>query len=330
MSLSQIYLLLFILACPFTSLLAESKWQTSHILQTDPFFSHHVIVVEKLTHRLFLYEDNHSSPSLVKVFDIATGKSRGDKSVQGDKKTPEGIYILSNFLSAESLEKKYGDYSKIYGIGAFPLNYPNTIDKLFGKTGGGIWLHSTDDDNRVDKKLDSRGCVVLKKADLLELSKYIDLSYNTPIIIVENAHYADETSNLENRANILNFIISWQQAWSSQQLYPYISHYDSQKYVDKDHGNFTNFLRYKKNVFNPKDSPTIHFSNHSIFMSKDYAVVQMLQNYESTKLKDIGKKTLFLKKDHHYNWKIVAEYWEKIKLPLDKFHPEQRYFTRGK
>ena len=55
-------------------------------------------------------------------------------------------------------------------------------------------------------------------------------------------------------------------------------------------------------------------------MNENYAIVQMLQSYESSKLQDIGKKTLYLQKDDRYNWKIVAEHWEKVKPVL---HPDE-------
>lgn len=313
-----------------TTLFAKIESKSAHILQTDDYFSHHVIVVEKSTHRLFLYENLNGSPGLIKVIDIATGKSKGDKKIQGDRKTPEGIYFIYDFLSDNFLTKKYGKYGEIYGIGAFPLNYPNVYDKLESKTGGGIWLHSTDDDNRVDKKLDSKGCVVLKKNDLLEISRYLDTQNKTPVIIVEKAYTQDKKSHLEEKSSILSFIISWQQAWKSQNLFPYISHYDSTKYRDRTHGSFKKFLRYKKQVFSKNDRPSIAFSHHSIFVNEDYAIVQMLQSYESSKLKDIGKKTIYLQKDDRYHWKIVAEHWEKVKLPLKKFNPQQKYFTNAK
>lgn len=322
-------LIIFILFFSLHSLSFAQATKNAHILQTDPYFSHHVILVEKSTHRLFLYENDNGSPRLIRQFDVATGKSKGDKKVQGDRKTPEGIYFINNFLSDNFLLKKYGNYAKIYGIGAFPLNYPNVYDKLEKKTGGGIWLHSTDDDNRVSKKLDSRGCVVLKKDDLLRVSRFLDIHNKTPVIIVEKAYLQDKRSQLEEKSSILNFIISWQQAWKSQSLYPYISHYDSKKYRDRVHGSFAKFLRYKKQVFSKQDRPLISFSHHSIFVNDDYAIVQMLQDYQSLKLKDTGKKTLYLQKDDRYNWKIVAEHWEKVHLPLKKFNPNQQYFTNA-
>ncbi len=49
------------------------------------------------------------------------------------------------------------------------MNYPNPIDQRLKKTGGGIWLHSTNDETRIEKGLDSRGCVVAANNDLKEI-----------------------------------------------------------------------------------------------------------------------------------------------------------------
>lgn len=306
---------------------ASKDFQTAHILQTDPFFSHHIILVEKSTYRLFLYENDRGTPKLVKTFNIATGKSKGDKTEQGDRKTPEGIYFISSFLPSELLLKRYGNYGKIYGPGAFPLNYPNTMDKLNEKTGGGIWIHSTDDDKRVSKKLESRGCVVLKKQDIKDLSRYIDLNKKTPVLIVEDANFRDPLSIANMKQSIFNFVISWKKAWESQNIYRYISHYNAKLFKDPTYGNFPKFLRYKRQVFSRAIHPKISFSHYSIFVNDDYSIVQMLQHYNSKALTDTGKKTLYLQKDNRYQWKIIAEFWEKIpREELSLFTPQQRFF----
>ena len=68
------------------------------------------------------------------------------------------------------------------------MNYPNIIDKRSGKTGGGIWLHSTNDETRIEKGLDSRGCIVTTNKELIEISNFIELN-KTPIIVVENINF---------------------------------------------------------------------------------------------------------------------------------------------
>lgn len=291
----------------------------------DNKFSHHVILVEKSTHRLHLYENFNSVPKLVKTFNAATGKFKGDKKISGDHKTPEGIYTIYDFLPKEELLRRHGKYAEIYGAGAFPMDYPNFIDLKNGKGGGGIWLHSTDDDNRIYKGLDSRGCVVVQNKDLKEIAQFIELNH-TPIIVVQDIFHLEKGSWEKNQKEIGETIEKWSRAWQNKDFDSYISNYHKADFQDKKHGRFESFRNYKKAVFSRPDVPQIKFDFTSIFFNSDYAVVHLQQDYRSTVINDIGKKTLYLKKDDNYEWKIVGEVWSKVEGGLVAFTPSKRFF----
>lgn len=301
----------------------------STIYKLDDKFAHHVIVVEKSTHSLYLYKNNQDMPELVKKYQIATGKKKGNKLIQGDKKTPEGIYHFKRFHSSEHLIQKYGKTGLIYGAGAFTMNYPNELDARYGKTGGGIWLHSTDDDSRVSKGLDSRGCVVAIDSDLRDISQYIDLN-NTPVVIVQDLHFLTKENWLTNKAEISHLVNQWSQAWVNKDIETYSSSYSKKEFKHPIKGGFYAYKNYKKRVFSRKDKPDIKFRNISILNHENYAVVTLEQDYSSPLITDIGKKTLFLKKDANYNWKIVSEVF--TKLDSDEvnnlaFTPSMKYFS---
>ncbi len=80
------WIMLLIVSVNFT--FAQDNFLPSNILMMDDKFSHHVILVEKATHKLYLYENSGTVPKLVRTFNTATGKFKGDKSVNGDHKTP--------------------------------------------------------------------------------------------------------------------------------------------------------------------------------------------------------------------------------------------------
>jgi murein L,D-transpeptidase YafK len=301
------------------------EFYPSNILMMDEKFSHHVLLVEKSTHKLHLYENNASSPKLVKTFSTATGKFKGNKAVAGDHKTPEGIYTIHDFLSKEELLKRHGKYAEIYGSGAFPMNYPNFMDERAGKTGNGIWLHSTDDDNRISKGLDSRGCVVVQNADLKELSQYIDLDH-TPIIVVQDIFFLSKSTWEKNRKDISDAVSKWAKAWQAKDFDTYIGSYDAQSFFDRSRGNYNSYKNYKKAVFSRPDSPVIKFDFISIMSTDQYAVVHLQQDYRSNVINDIGKKTLYLKKDSNYDWKIIGELWSKADQNRLAFTPGKRFF----
>jgi murein L,D-transpeptidase YafK len=312
-----------------TSFAQSDEYLPSAIFQMDSRFSHHVLLVEKSTHSLYLYENTNQLPKLVKKYQIATGKKKGDKLVQGDKKTPEGIYQFQRFHSNNELISKYGDQGLIYGAGAFTTNYPNIMDVRAKKTGGGIWLHSTDDDSRVSKGLDSRGCVVAVDADLKDISKYIDLK-NTTMIIKHNLDFLRKDTWLKNKEDISNTIITWANAWKSKDFETYINQY-SKDFMDPRKGNFYKYRAYKRAVFARKDSPIISFRHISIMNHDEYAVVTMLQDYNSDVIQDVGKKVLYLVRDENYNWKITAEQWYKLEENSNiAFTPAPRFFGQMK
>jgi len=297
------------------------------IYQLDDRFAHHVLVVEKSTHKLFLYENSSEVPKLLKTYQVATGKITGNKTIQGDKKTPEGIYRFQQFHSGQNLVEKYGKAGLIYGAGAFTMNYPNTIDRRKDKTGGGIWLHSTDDDTRVSKGLDSKGCVVATDADLKDISQYIDLQ-NTPIIVTQNLTFLRKATWLDNKKDLTDTLVTWANAWKDKDFNTYINQYSKDRFLSNTKGNYFGYSRYKKAVFARKDTPSINFNNISILNFKTYAVITMVQNYNSSVIQDVGKKTLYLQRDDQYNWKIVSEEWERLPANTNlAFTPKMRFFT---
>lgn len=297
-----------------------------NLLRLDPKFSHHVILVEKSSHKIYLYSNENSVPKFIKEYTMASGKARGDKFWQGDLKTPEGVYNLYEFKSEDSLIKMYGNEGKIYGIGAFVLDYPNTIDRRNGKTGGGIWFHGTNDESRVAKGLDSRGCVVAVNSDVKEISKYIELN-STSMVIVENKHLVRKETWLKLRREVEELVENWVQAWQNEDINQYLSFYSKDQFKDSFRGNYKTFSVYKQGVFSRPGKPNIDVRDLSILGFKDYIKVQFLQDYSSNTIQDIGKKTLFIKKDRDYNLKIVAEIWNKLRGKRElAFVPKQTFF----
>ena len=304
----------------------EAKnYYPANILMMDSKFAHHILLVEKATHKLYLYENGDSMPKLIKTYSSATGKYKGDKEVSGDHKTPEGIYTMYDFYSKQELLRRHGKYGEIYGSGAFPMDYPNFIDRRQGKSGSGIWLHSTDDDNRISKGLDSRGCVVVKNQDFKDISQFVELLH-TPIIVVQEVFFLSQTTWEKNRKELNDAVQKWATAWKNKDFETYINSYDQNRFYDKKHKNYKNYRNYKKAVFSRNDSPDIKLDFISIMADNDYAVVILQQDYRSAVINDIGKKTLYLQKDKNYEWKIVGEVWSEVKPDSIAFTPSNRYF----
>lgn len=311
------------------NLLADdaAKLYPAPLLSMDNFYSHHVLIAEKSTHLLHLFKNNEGHPELVKSYQVVTGKKSGDKGLEGDFRTPEGIYSFTDFLTNKQLIEKSGAAGVIYGAGAFVTDYPNPIDLRMGKSGSGIWLHSTNDETRLDKGLDSRGCVVTANNDLLDVSKYLEL-YKTPIIIVQDLLFLNERTHETQKIEIKKGVEAWLDSWRNKDIEGYMSHYHPLEFKDIK-GNFAKYKAYKKAVFSMQGKPKIDLDNMSILQSKNYAVITFTQKYLSSTINDTGKKLLYLKQDDSYNWKIVSEVWTKNGLEGNErmaFEPSMRFF----
>ena len=134
----------------------------SHLISMGNHYRQLVIVDTELG-RLYLFNISHPNnrPRFVlkHSFFITIGEQGSGKQIEGDKKTPHGIYQLLDRIPQEILPD-------LYGIGALNMNYPNPIDRKLGRTGHGIWFHGTPSATYVRAPLSSDGCVVLSNDDM--------------------------------------------------------------------------------------------------------------------------------------------------------------------
>ena len=160
---------------------------------TDGLPDQAVVTVDKSRQRFFLMEKGKARDYL-----CTTGQAQGDKQVRGDLKTPEGVY----FVVRKRTERL--DFEE-YGGEAYILDYPNPVDRLRGKTGSGIWVHSR---GRAITPFESRGCVVLNLKDIAEVGP--ELKRGTPVLIGERVEIAprkDAVREVEERTR------GWRAAW---------------------------------------------------------------------------------------------------------------------
>ena len=151
---------------PEKDLEAIAKIDTAPVLPKN-----FMVVVEKYSSKLYVLQEESEQLRIVKAYDVSTGEKSGRKRVQGDLKTPVGIYEVRELLNDPQLEPKYGPR-------AFVLSYPNKYDKKIGRTGGGIWLHGTGIGERTP---DTKGCVELTDKHILALDEWIKVSTKVAI-----------------------------------------------------------------------------------------------------------------------------------------------------
>jgi L,D-transpeptidase YnhG len=182
-----------------------------------PASSKHAIAVDASKSRLYLFENTAQGLKLISDFYISVGKLGVDKHLEGDQRTPLGVYFITNTLDRKTLKD-------FYGTGALPINYPNVLDQRLGRTGSGIWLHGTPSNqfSRAPKATD--GCVVLSNPDLDQLLRTVQIR-TTPVVIAPKLNWQSlSTLNSTRQSFTLNFE-AWRLARSKGEVDKAMSHY---------------------------------------------------------------------------------------------------------
>jgi len=142
----------------------------------------YVVVTDMSQGRLYLYQNINGEPKLVRDYYMSVGSEGYGKQVEGDNKTPIGIYAINRYIEGPALPD-------LYGKGAFPVDYPNRYDRYLKRTGYGIWLHGTPSDTYARSPWASEGCFVLSNDDLLDIGKYVSAEKRTPVILSDTIEW---------------------------------------------------------------------------------------------------------------------------------------------
>lgn len=261
----------------------------------------YLIVVDTSKSRLYLYRNEAAQLKYVADYYITVGKNGVIKQVEGDKRTPIGVYF-----ARAKLNKPLPD---LYGEGAYPLNYPNEWDKVNKKGGSGIWLHGTPSNTYSRPPRASDGCVVLSNQDLKSLEPFLQ-SGKTPVVIVNNLEWLDNKSNshVTQKKELSSAIDEWLNDWRAQNTEQYLSHYS--KDFSSDGINFQKWAEHKQRVQASKPNVEITVSDISMFSypdsEKKLVLVDFVQDYKSATLKNRMQKRQYWIQENK-RWKIIFE-----------------------
>ncbi|MDH5302006.1 MAG: L,D-transpeptidase family protein [Gammaproteobacteria bacterium] len=270
------------------------------LLRLAPRYKH-VILVDAKQSRLFLYENTEQGLQLRYNTYATIGKNGANKWREGDKRTPIGVYFVTDFLPPSSL-------SDFYGAGAFPINYPNAWDRRLGRTGYGIWLHGNPIDSFSRAPQASDGCVTINNDDLEYLKQYIDTS-NTPVIISNGVEWSDAAALSSASAELEQQLIDWQNNWQSMNDSAFLQHY-SKNFVSSTNQNLATWKRNKSWSNQQKNFIEIKVDEVSMFLypgEKDMALVDFKQHYRSDSYQDVSIKRQYWKREKDGRWRIIYE-----------------------
>jgi len=260
----------------------------------------HVIIVDSSRSRLFLFKNQDGVPILIKDFYVTIGKNGVGKYVEGDQKTPVGVYFVTGFINPEELPDLYGD-------GAFPIDYPNAWDQRHGRTGYGIWLHGTPSSTFSRPPRDSNGCVIVSNNDLNILSPFIKKG-QTPVIISDSINWVSKHEWRTRRGNYELFVETWRQDWESRDANLYLRHY-SKEYSGLGK-NYDSWVEYKRRVNPSKKFIKVNLTDTSMFLypgEDQLMVVTFVQDYISDNFHRKFTKRQYWRMEDDGQWRIIYE-----------------------
>ena len=194
----------------------EAGLVPSHFLALSPRVKH-AIAVDASRSRLYLFENTTNGLKLLADYYISVGKSGIEKSLEGDLRTPLGVYFVTGNLDPKQLKD-------FYGSGALPINYPNQLDVKRGKTGSGIWLHGTPPQQFSRAPQATDGCVVLANPDLERIIKTVEVR-STPVVIAQSLKWVAPQTVRADSKPFEDALSSWNAAKTSGDITRLMSWY---------------------------------------------------------------------------------------------------------
>jgi murein L,D-transpeptidase YafK len=270
----------------------------AYVLQLNPE-QKHALVVDSNRSRLYVYANDGGRPKLVADYYVTLGKNGIEKTREGDQKTPIGVYHVTANLPRSKL-------TDFYGVGAFPINYPNEWDRRQGRDGHGIWLHGVPSNVYSRPPRASDGCIVLSNPDLQSLARQLEIGL-TPVIIADEVEWADARALEEERASLSAAIEEWRKDWESRDTERYLAHY-SQRF-NAPGQDFAAWASHKRKVNAAKAWIKVGLARLSMLRyprERDVVVVSFEQDYRSDGLSNVMKKRQYWAKEAG-RWKILYE-----------------------
>lgn len=231
---------------------------------------------------------------------MSIGQAGVGKEKAWDRKTPLGVYFITESLDTSKLHDKYG-------IAAFPLDYPNAWDRFNERTGDGIWLHGVDHNNPQRPPLDTDGCLALPNDELQRLIDDLE-PLVTPVIVARELEWTTEEARDELREEFRLALDLWRRSQADGDIAGYLALYaDDFRYRNMDHDAWSS---YRLGVFDARQLASIELDD--ILLVADPEVPNLYLS-RFTQILGTGRgeirttKRLYWQRTDNRQWKIVSE-----------------------
>jgi len=237
---------------------------------------------------------------LRKRIPVSIGKQGIGKDREGDQKTPIGTYRITSFLNDGALDD-------FYGPGAYPLNYPNALDRRLARTGHGIWLHGLPKGMGERPFLDSDGCVVIDNESLLLLAPVVAAGLTQIVLSREPIRWVPLHEQQRQGDALEQALLEWERAWEARDAAAYEAWY-AEDFSDFAR-NKRNWAKYKRAVNAGKAWIRLELSDISMLVDpaeQQLVTVRYFQDYASDNYNWKGWKEQIWRHGDR-GWQIIYE-----------------------
>ena len=185
----------------------------AYLIQVPPSIDSVLIANAASSELLRVANDTVTFPVLEKRY-MSVGTRGVGKQRTGDRRTPLGVYFMTEELDTRRMDPKYG-------AAAFVLDYPNAWDRTQSRTGYGIWLHGVHPETPIRPPLDTDGCLALPNAELLDLKPSLAL-HAMPVIVTRHMQWASQDDIAELRVELNAAVEAWRASLESGDLFAHL------------------------------------------------------------------------------------------------------------
>jgi len=231
---------------------------------------------------------------------MSIGQNGPGKEKAWDRKTPLGVYFITESLDTSKLHDKYG-------IAAYPLDYPNAWDRFNDRTGYGIWLHGVDHKNPERPPLDTDGCLSLPNEELMKLVDALE-PLVTPVIVTRAMEWALPADLDQLRVELRLALDMWSESLANGDIIAHLSMYaEDFRYRDMNRDAWSS---YRLNVFESRKLDAVMLDD-VLLMADPEAADLYLSRFTQVLATSDGPvtttKRLYWRRTSDNQWQIVSE-----------------------
>ena len=231
---------------------------------------------------------------------MSIGENGVGKKRAWDRKTPLGIYFITEQLDTRNLDDKYG-------VAAYPLDYPNAWDRYNHRTGDGIWLHGVDSNGSTRPPRDTDGCLALPNHELLTLADGLK-PLVTPVIVARELIWSTPDELENTRMELRMALEMWRQSLEEGDLLTYLSLYsDEFRHRGMDKATWSS---YRLGAFDARDIESVKLDDVLLIADPEEPGLY-LSRFTQEFVTDDGTvrttKRLYWLRQEDNSWQIVAE-----------------------